>query len=317
MNPAPKPELIFFRCTPQALDTQPPLASSLQNFESALLLIALARFPAALVSLASAIEAAFKAKLRRPEGAVDRVDYLAAETMASVPSLHVFRHSYLDFVSARNRVTHYGYSPADSEVCAELILKSGLPFIKALYQHAFLFFLDWREINPAATRFEELSEVERDRAGLVPDCARHLRLALSAYGRLRHIRGIPASRCFQTLTQYIRFTISPSFMSPTESLMLNEAGEDVVKMFEAEERIQARLSRAFKTTTALDCPECGRTGAIVAGLDERRLNTGEVSILGLGCSACGMLVTGIPPLAEEFLGDQILREKPRILEERS
>ena len=60
------PELSFFRVTPEGMMSRPPLCSSLQNLESSFLLVALARFPHALVMCASAVESAMKAVLNIP-----------------------------------------------------------------------------------------------------------------------------------------------------------------------------------------------------------------------------------------------------------
>ena len=45
------PELDFFRSTPDCLMTRPPLCSSFQNLESCFFMIALGRFPHALVTV--------------------------------------------------------------------------------------------------------------------------------------------------------------------------------------------------------------------------------------------------------------------------
>ena len=49
------PTFWFFRETPRAMLDHPPLASSLQSFETALFLIALRRFPGALRACAAAV----------------------------------------------------------------------------------------------------------------------------------------------------------------------------------------------------------------------------------------------------------------------
>lgn len=43
-----QPSFVFFRATPADMMKQPPLASSLQSFETCLFLIALRRLPSAL-----------------------------------------------------------------------------------------------------------------------------------------------------------------------------------------------------------------------------------------------------------------------------
>jgi hypothetical protein len=63
-NPDPNiPSLVYLRL-PDSWQESHPLASSLQHFEMALFLIALGRFPHALVSCVSVIESTIKAGLR-------------------------------------------------------------------------------------------------------------------------------------------------------------------------------------------------------------------------------------------------------------
>ena len=61
-----EPELRFLDKRPENLVAQPPLASSLQNFESCLFLIALGRYPHAFTACAFAIESALKAAFDIP-----------------------------------------------------------------------------------------------------------------------------------------------------------------------------------------------------------------------------------------------------------
>ena len=56
-----EPTFVFFRNRPDGLAEKPPLASSMQSLETSFFLIALYRYPHALSTCASAIEAAVKA----------------------------------------------------------------------------------------------------------------------------------------------------------------------------------------------------------------------------------------------------------------
>ncbi len=57
------PKLDFFRAIPENLMAKPPLCSSLQSLESSFFLVALDRFPHALVTCGSGIESAMKSLL--------------------------------------------------------------------------------------------------------------------------------------------------------------------------------------------------------------------------------------------------------------
>src|SRR5262245_47109179 len=125
-----KPELLFFRKTPDGLMSRPPLCSSLQNLESCFLMVAVGRFPHALVTAASSVESAMKAVLRLPPE--DRINAapLYKQALASYSALSSFHdHDLETFRNTRNRIAHYGFSPHDDEVTAALLLKTGLPFL--------------------------------------------------------------------------------------------------------------------------------------------------------------------------------------------
>ena len=68
-----KPKLIFFRETPKDLQIRPPLASSLQHLETSFLLIAMGRYPHALIACASSIESCIKAALNKTSD--DRLEF--------------------------------------------------------------------------------------------------------------------------------------------------------------------------------------------------------------------------------------------------
>ncbi len=161
------PTLFFFRATPLNLLEQPPLASSLQTFETCLFLIGLKRFPSALISCATAWESAIKAKLSIPPE--DRVSL--EQLLDTIIEVHSRLNGYDtttldDFRRTRNRLIHYGFSPKDDEKCAALLLKTGLPFLKDCYHEFFDFYLDWRDISPSIDKFINLNPGELERLGL-------------------------------------------------------------------------------------------------------------------------------------------------------
>lgn len=90
------PELSFFRVTPEGMMSRPPLCSSLQNLESSFLLVALARFPHALVMCASAVESAMKAVLNIPAEQFINAEKLFAKAINSHVALTSFPESQLE-----------------------------------------------------------------------------------------------------------------------------------------------------------------------------------------------------------------------------
>src|ERR1019366_4879138 len=129
------PTLKFFRATPPDLLAYPPLASSLQTFETCLFLIGMHRYPSALVSCGTAWESVMKAKLAIPPEDRIMAAELLKKTRSRFVALNVFDGDALRaFRDARNRVVHYGFSPKDDEECAVLLLKVGFPFLSLLYR---------------------------------------------------------------------------------------------------------------------------------------------------------------------------------------
>ena len=135
-----KPELLFFRNTPDCLMSRPPLCSSLQNLESCFLMTALGRFPHALVAAASSAESAMKAALNLPPEDRIHAKPLYAQARTNYPALLSFDDDDLEtFRNTRNRIAHYGFSPHDDEATATLLLKTGLPFLIACNKEFFDF----------------------------------------------------------------------------------------------------------------------------------------------------------------------------------
>src|SRR4029434_10175551 len=68
---AEEPRFHLFRLPPADLRARPPLASSLQSFESSLFLVALRRYPHALTACVFASESALKAVCNEPSARKD------------------------------------------------------------------------------------------------------------------------------------------------------------------------------------------------------------------------------------------------------
>ena len=116
-----KPTLDFFRETPADLESNRPLASSLQTLETCFLLIALRRYPHALVACASAIEGAIKAALSGPAEEKITFSDLVEKIGGGHPNLHFSINAKLNgFRLARNQIAHYGFSPEDDSRSVDL-----------------------------------------------------------------------------------------------------------------------------------------------------------------------------------------------------
>jgi hypothetical protein len=285
-----QPSFVFFRATPTEMMKRPPLASSLQSFETCLLLIALGRFPSALASCAAAVESVIKAKLGiAPEDQV-RMWELIEEVRRVSPSLRLFDKTKLeDFRETRNRVVHYGYTPKDDEVCAAQLLETGFPFLEKCYSELFGFDLMSKPSNGRTV-------------GLEPKVREQYRVCREVYRRARELRGISYRYCFDSLAHYVRFVLKDVTMTVTERSLMEVDTERGVR-FEHEESAKQRIGRAFKGPThEFDCPICDGQSTMIAALDEEALRGKRVSVRWCLCVSCEMLVSdGSPYLADELL----------------
>jgi hypothetical protein len=289
-----RPQLYFFRTMPDLFMSRPPLCSSLQNLESCFFMIALGRFPHALVTCASSVESAMKSVLNVPPEQFMNAEKLFAQAASAYPALRTFDSGALDtFRFTRNRIVHYGFSPRDDEETATLLLKIGLPFLSACYREFFIFDL----LN-----------------GLVVEFGEQLRIALEVYQRTQDIPDIRYSFCFSAFAHLIRWSVRQSLMADWENDASVRADEIGAK-FESCERKKNALERVFGAAWFFDCPICHDIGTFVCELDKDRLDDRAVVLKRVACASCGLIVRNIPFLPDILVGDQVARKHTEILRE--
>ena len=128
------PNLSCFRSKPDNWLEYPPLASSLQTVETALMLIMMGRYPSALIECVCATESAIKAAFNIKQN--DMIDLKNLVLMACNKSSEI-NHKKRDFDKlrhARNRMIHYGYSPRDDAESARYLLSTGFDFLETCYK---------------------------------------------------------------------------------------------------------------------------------------------------------------------------------------
>src|SRR5438132_10799554 len=109
-----EPVLLLFRNTPARSQNDDQLISSLQTLETSFFLIALGRYPHALITCASSIEAAIQASNVRGKRKGGLAFALAkgrrfSPTISSFPDPLMKR-----FREFRNRITHSGFEAKDA-----------------------------------------------------------------------------------------------------------------------------------------------------------------------------------------------------------
>ncbi len=108
-------------------EPQPGVLSALQAFESALMLVALNRWPSVIPLTWSGCESLLRSKYK---------------DLGSAPDIHVLQEKYYEdtdllsglnakahkFRKLRNRIQHEGFSPRDDSECREVFFDTGIPY---------------------------------------------------------------------------------------------------------------------------------------------------------------------------------------------
>jgi hypothetical protein len=312
-----EPLFQFLRATPSDLKDNPPLASSLQAFETSLLLLTLGRYPSALVSIGSALESALKAKLRIPP---DKWIYLwqMLNDLRPLPdSLEHFApkgqktSKQKRFSDMRNHIVHYGFTPRDDETCVVELLETGFPFLCRVYEEYFDYFLDWKDIRHDARDFFALSEGEMSKAGLQPVYADHLRTAIQVYRDGLRLELPSRLYCIRPLTCLIGHRLVMDRTAPSGG----SVSVDFRKAAEQDERREDIKHKLGDLNWEFNCPACFETLTALFAFDESRLDAGVIAPTRGACVECRFWVeTDEPFLADRLLADQILEHRQAILE---
>ena len=188
-----KPSLLFFRDTPNNLVSLPPLASSLQHLETSYLMIAMNRFPHALINCGSAIESAIKAAIKASPD--DRIDFrgLINKGQQKFPDFTKLSSKAIKkFRLKRNQILHYGFSPKDDEESAILLLETGYNLIEDCYESFFNF-----PLHSKGTTY----------GGLALDFDRQLKVAKNVYCKVYNNNNLNLAYCFISFSHQLRWSL--------------------------------------------------------------------------------------------------------------
>lgn len=264
---AEAPFLNFFCQTPEQLLDQPPLGSSLQNFESSLYLIALDRYPHALTTCAFAVESGLKAAFKTgPTSRSTFQDLLARARTDSSAFARIPAAGLDELRTTRNRIAHFGFSPKDDDLAAELLLRIGFPAFLTL-QLAFFGF--------------DVS------SSLLPELSSQLRLALEQFtpsGPSTHARNY-----FAAVGHQIRWGIRESLMSVSECQTVVNAETNGAR-FELVARRRTQIEEHFEPVAIFNCPICRGFETLVGQLDGAKLDDAEIAIVMAACANCDLLL---------------------------
>ena len=290
-----KPELQMYRSTPEELLLRPPLASSLQNFESSVELIALGRFPHAFTACVFAIESALKAAYRVAPDTGERLQALLDRARQDLPEVGRFPAPDVDHLRrTRNRIVHYGFSPKDDRLTAALLLDRGIPLLSSVYAGFFKF---------------DLYD------GLIWEFGEQLRYALEAFEQFRGQPDLDASRYFAVFAHQVRWSIKHWFMANWELGAADDAESGMLK-FELVERNRAKVESALDPAWAFDCPVCSGIRAFVCQLVDNALDSRTIALSRGLCLDCGLVIPrDTPGLADVVCRKKIEDQRSKILKD--
>jgi hypothetical protein len=313
-----KPTLNFFRAWPENLGQLPPLASSLQSLETCFLLLSYVRYPHALVSCATAIESAIRAKLGLASEDRSKFSELLDVIQNHPHNIKALSQKSLDELrESRNRIVHYGFSPQDDDISIRLLIQTALPLLSRLYQSFFDLYLDWRDVRPGVESFHDLTPDEMAKVGLIPDFADSLHLVRRIFTKAKELRGVDLSYCIIPFAHHVRFACKANFLGLGEESLLQDGDGET---YEAVNAAKERWRKAFYESDGsacfdLDCPTCRSCETVVAQIDESQLDRGEVIFQRAACAQCGLVLPNKPFLANMVLRDEISTKSSAILKD--
>jgi hypothetical protein len=285
---------ILGRRPPENLADHPPLASSLQAFETALWLISIGRFPAALMSCGQAIESAAKAGLGIDKDG--RADWrvLTERVREQIGAFPELDPKLKDFRDTRNDFMHFGFSPHDDSRSARQMLEVGFPYLEFCYRGFFSF---------------ELEEA------MIPEIGWHYRLAKSTFSEDSDGLTAREHMLFCVLGHQIRWSFQPTFLSEAEMSIL-EAARESMNILDHADKIRSRVEALLDPCWFLFCPICGTPASLGVQLNSGLLDDRKLGVLQAYCMTCGLRIpVEVGVLADRLCRPEIQEQKDRIFEE--
>jgi hypothetical protein len=286
---------IFFRSGPATEASLAALTSSMQTFESTLLLVGLYRYPQALAACATAIESAI---ISSPAGALTepgtglRKAFRQARRHAT--GLGAFPKQLLDeFTDTRNRFTHDGFSPRDDGEAIRLLIEVGFPFLALCLQHLYSF-----DLMDAI--LQEYSE--------------QLRIATTVFHQAEKVRGLDWSYSINGLAHLIKWGLKDNFSADWEITLIDR--DNTGFQYEFNQKRREKMERLYNAFWAVKRPLCDQPDSAICELDEEELDLLNVIPRRMACVNCGFVVNKSQPfLCEALIGAVVVKDKDAILKE--
>jgi len=303
--------LNFFRRLPENINDLNPLLSSFQSFETSIELMAICRYPAAVIACANAWEAVMKAYLKKDREDEVGLAHLISEILREKRSLRQYREGVYQFRKARNDLTHFGVSPGDDQKGFDLLLSVGYPFYSEVVRECFGLYLNWRDLVPEAEAFEDIGSSDEGKCLLVPSYGDALFGSIALHKEFGFDRSISDNRfCAARLSYIVGDSIKQDFVGAREHFA------DIY----SDEYFRYLNSRRDKIENYFDwscydfiCPVCDDHN-FIGEIDGR--STKEVIYLDRGvCVECDFQIgKGNNGVLDRLLHAQVKEKMPDILE---
>lgn len=309
--------LSIFRRVPENISSLDPLLSSFQSFEASLELMALRRYPAAVIVCANAWESAIKAYFRM--GPKDNPGLLALINEISkkfgfpekvVKDAHSFRR-------VRNDLAHFGASPADDQRSFDLLLSTGYAFYSKLIRECFGCYLNWREVAPGVGSFEEMVlaqglGAQEVKCLLIPMFGDALFDSLALHKEFGSSKLISNNRfCAARLVYLFGGLIEWGFVGARRRFAEEFTDEYIDYLQSVRSKVEDSFDGWFYE---FDCPVCGDHN-FVAEIDESRSTKKSISLDRGRCIECDFGIgVGNKGVLNRLLRDQIKEKLPEIVD---
>ena len=296
------PHLVFLGL-PLNWESNPPLVSSLQNLESSLFLIALRRYPHALVTCVAAIESVIKAKFKIPADSNNNLVDLLERARGQFPQ-HVGFDSKLvtQMREQRNKLSHFGFSPNDDETSAKLLLDVAFNFFDQCCKTFF--------------QFQPIRRKVRKAFGYCDDVPLILGKTLDTWRQEqpKKPKKFIAQSYLSPVGHAVRWSTQHWSMSAAQIDILHRASESFVE-YEAVTSVEDILKRKLSDPFGrFDCPVCG-SDSLWCELDGGEcFNSGELRVVGRSiCAHCSLSIdTEAAALASALISHQVSSRRDEI-----
>lgn len=294
-DPADRPTLLFFRSIPQDLLNRPPLASSLQSFESCLLLVALQRYSDAFTACVFAIESGLKSAFGYSREDRRSLERLIDDSRNRSDALRAFSiESLNEMRRARNDFVHYGYTSKDEIRSARLLLQTSLPFLQATYSSLLGFTLD---------------------EALLPEFAQQVSLASRLYRDDPDAERSRPTSFLAGLSHLVRWSVKDS-LSASWELHAADSADRCGDKFDVVQGRKRKAEAQLEPCWSFDCPVCGGIETFVCQLDDSELERRQLRILRGVCAECELVAPlDAPGLAHCLCQDQHSAQANAILKD--